>query len=89
MHTITLPARCDRSTTIALFPELNDAADDADVLLIDASKVEQLGQLMLQALAAASRCDGGIEITASSGPFDEAVRLAKLDKMLGISGAAQ
>lgn len=89
MLTITLPARCDRSATIALYPELNDAADDSNVLLIDASKVEQMGQVMLQALVAAARCDGGIEITASSAPFDEAVQLAKLDEMLGISEAAQ
>jgi anti-anti-sigma regulatory factor len=65
MNSITLPARCDRAATEALWPELVAAMGDGPTA-IDASGVEHVGQAMLQLLVSARRSGGGAVITASS-----------------------
>lgn len=87
MPDITLPRRCDRSAAAALYPELNDALCIAAACRVDASKVEQIGQAMLQILAAAAQSSGGIEIVSPSTDFIDAVGLVKLDAVLVIPGA--
>lgn len=52
MYTILLPARCDRSAAITLYPELRDRLAEGEVV-IDGSDVTQLGQAMLQLLLSA------------------------------------
>ena len=88
MQTIILPRKCDRAATLALYPELNDSVVDDNTLQIDASKVEQIGQAMLQVLVASAQSDGGIEFTATSSQFTDAIRLAKLETVLTDSEAA-
>lgn len=52
MHTVHLPARCDRAAAIALHPELRDRLAEGEVV-IDGSDVTQLGQATLQLLLSA------------------------------------
>lgn len=77
MSTIVLPATCDRTTAKSLHPEFCDALGPTPVL-VDASKVERIGQAMLQVLLSAARSEGGITLTGVSEPVREAMRLAGL-----------
>ena len=60
---IALPPICDRSAASALYPEIAEALGPAP-LMLDASKVERIGQAMLQLLVSASRTESGIAISA-------------------------
>lgn len=81
MITLTLPAHCDRAAAKALYTDISEALGPS-VLSIDASRVEKVGQAMLQVLIAASKCDGGIAITGPSSVFRETVKLTGLDALL-------
>ncbi|WP_379921917.1 STAS domain-containing protein [Erythrobacter sp. R86502] len=78
---MTLPSICDRSAAIALYPELAELIG-AVPLAIDASRVEKIGQAMLQLLVSAARSEGGITIHKPSPSFSAAVILAKLDHVV-------
>lgn len=80
MNSITLPARCDRAATEALWPELVAAMSD-DLTAIDATGVEHVGQAMLQLLVSARRSGGGAVITASP-QFKEVAALTGLTSEL-------
>jgi anti-anti-sigma regulatory factor len=82
---LTLPAICDRASTIALYPDLCEALG-AMPLAIDASRVERIGQAMLQVLASAARSEGGITVQSPSEPFLAALRLTGLEQIV-IDGA--
>lgn len=78
---ITLPPICDRAAAAALYPELTEAQGAAPVA-INASKVERMGQAMLQVLVAAAGSEGGITIHQPSPAFAAALRLAGLDSVV-------
>ena len=78
---ITLPPICDRSAAAALYPELAEALGAAP-LGVDASRVERIGQAMLQVLVSASRTEGGIAILQPSPAFTAALVLANLDHVV-------
>lgn len=88
MQAIQLPERCNRAAAIALYPELNDAANGEGPVPIDASKVEQIGQAMLQILAAAASSENGIELNSTSDAFNDAIALAKMGDILTKSETA-
>lgn len=81
MQTLILPAACDRAAASALHLELSDALGTSP-LPIDASKVEKIGQAMLQLLISASKSESGIAITASSEVFRQALTLTGLERVL-------
>ncbi len=79
MNTFELPAIGDRSAARALYLDLRDAVGPQP-LAIDASKVERLGQAMLQLLVSASQSEAGIAIEAPSEAFLDTIRLAGLEQ---------
>lgn len=79
MTPLELPPVGDRSATRALFLDIREAVGPQP-LAIDASKVERIGQAMLQLLVSASQSEAGIAITSPSDAFREAVRLAGLEQ---------
>lgn len=81
MPALTLPATCDRAATIALYPDLCEGIG-AVPLALDASRIERIGQTMLQVLASAARSEGGISIVNPSEPFLAAVRLTGLEHII-------
>ena len=78
---IILPPLCDRAAAAALYPELAEALGAA-VLPIDASRVERIGQAMLQVLVSAARSESGIAIHSPSPAFTAALRLTGLDRVV-------
>jgi anti-anti-sigma regulatory factor len=78
---IALPPICDRSAASALYAEIAEALGPAP-LPIDASKVERIGQAMLQMLVSASRTEGGIAIHQPSATFTAALALTRLDHVV-------
>lgn len=78
---ITLPPICDRGAAAALYPELAEALGPAP-LAVDASRVERIGQAMLQVLVSASRTEGGIAIHQPSPAFTAALALTRLDHVV-------
>ena len=78
---IALPPICDRSAASALYPEIAEALGPAP-LMLDASKVERIGQAMLQLLVSASRTEGGITIHQPSAAFTAALGLTRLDHVV-------
>lgn len=87
MPTLTLPAICDRAATIAFYPDLCEALGTMP-LTLDASRVERMGQAMLQMLASAARSEGGITVVNPSESFLTSLRLTGLEKVLceGVPG---
>lgn len=78
---ITLPAICDRGAATALYPELAESLGPVP-LVVDAARVERIGQAMLQLLVSAARSEGGIAIQHPSPAFSAALRLAGLDQVV-------
>lgn len=78
---ITLPPICDRSAAAALYPEIAESLGTA-ALAIDASRVERIGQAMLQLLVSAARSEGGIAIHQPSSAFTASLQLTRLDHVL-------
>ena len=78
---IVLPPVCDRAAALALYPELSETLG-ASALVIDASRVERIGQAMLQVLVSAARSEGGIAIHAPSEAFSAALQLAGLERVV-------
>lgn len=78
---ITLPPVCDRGAAAALYPEFAELLG-AVPLAVDASRVEKIGQAMLQLLVSAARSEGGIAIHQPSGAFAAALALTGLDDVL-------
>jgi len=83
---IALPPVCDRSAAAALFPEIAESLGLAP-LGIDASRVEKIGQAMLQLLVSATKTEGGIAIHQPSAAFTAALVLTGLDHII-MEGAA-
>lgn len=83
---IALPPICDRSAASALYPEIAEALGPAP-LAVDASKVERIGQAMLQLLVSAAKTEGGIAIHRPSSALTAALQLARLDHVV-MEGAA-
>lgn len=81
MPALTLPPICDRASTIALYPDLCEGLGAAP-LTLDASKVERVGQAMLQVLASAARSEGGISVQNPSEPFVAALKLTGLEAIV-------
>ena len=79
MTKLTLPARCDRAAAEVLLPELI-AASRGGRIEIDASRVEQVGQAMLQTLLSARTSINGAVIMPSAA-------LAEAGRMTGLSDA--
>jgi anti-anti-sigma regulatory factor len=79
MPALTLPTICDRAATIAFYPDLCEALGSMP-LTLDASRVERLGQAMLQMLASAARSEGGITVVNPSEPFLATLRLTGLER---------
>lgn len=82
MTTVTLPSVCDRASARALLPELRDAIG-SDPLVVDASKVERVGQAMLQLLLSAARSEAGITLREPSDALRTALQMAGLTSELG------
>lgn len=80
MAKIVLPATCDRSAVRALVPEFIAALDQGRIE-IDASKVEQAGQSLMQLLVSARRTGPGARIEESP-VVREAARRIGLDAVL-------
>ncbi len=78
---ITLPPVCDRSAASAIYPEIAESLGPAP-LVVDAARVERIGQAMLQLLVSASRTEGGIAIHQPSPAFTAALELARLDHVV-------
>ena len=78
---ISLPAICDRSAASALYPEFAESLGPAP-LGVDASRVERIGQAMLQLLVSAARSEGGIAIHQPSNAFTAALVLTRLDHVV-------
>ncbi len=78
---ISLPPICDRSGASALYPEIAEALGPTP-LSIDASRVERIGQAMLQLLVSAARSEGGIAIHQPSASFTAALALTRLDHVV-------
>ncbi|MEM7779735.1 MAG: STAS domain-containing protein [Pseudomonadota bacterium] len=81
MNTLSLPSVCDRAAAREILPELRDAIASSP-LAIDASKVEKVGQAMLQVLLSASGTEGGITLHSPSNALIEALRLTDLQDSL-------
>lgn len=78
---IALPPLCDRAAAAALYPELSESLGSTP-LAVDASRVERIGQAMLQLLVSAARTEGGIAIHAPSDAFTAALRLVGLERVV-------
>jgi len=78
---IALPPVCDRSAAAAMYPEMAEALG-ATPLAVDASRVEKIGQAMLQLLVSAARTEGGIAIHQPSVAFTAALGLTGLDHII-------
>lgn len=78
---ITLPSICDRSAAAALYPELAESLGPAP-LVVDAARVERIGQAMLQMLVSAARSEGGITVQSPSPAFTASLRLTGLDHVI-------
>lgn len=78
---ITLPPICDRSAAAALYPEFTEALG-AVPLAIDASRVERIGQAMLQILVSATRSEGGIAVQNASPALIAALQLTGLENVV-------
>ncbi len=78
---IVLPPVCDRAATAALYPEMSESLG-SHPLAIDASRVERLGQAMLQVLVSAARTECGIVINEPSAAFTATLRLTGLEKVV-------
>jgi anti-anti-sigma regulatory factor len=78
---IALPPICDRAAAAALYPELSESLGSA-AAVVDASRVERIGQAMLQMLVAAARSEGGITIHQPSVAFTGALRLTGLERVV-------
>jgi len=78
---ITLPPLCDRSAAAALYPEFTEALG-AVPIAIDASRVERIGQAMLQILVSAARSDSGIAVHEASPALTAALRLTGLERVV-------
>lgn len=78
---ITLPPICDRSAAAALYPELSEVLGPVP-LAIDASRVERIGQAMLQLLVSAARSEGGIAVQHPSPAFAAALALTGLEHIV-------
>ena len=78
---IALPPICDRSAASALYPEIAEALGPTP-LIMDASKVERIGQAVLQLLVSAARTEGGIAIHHPSPPVTAALQLTRLDHIV-------
>ncbi|MBI1403708.1 MAG: STAS domain-containing protein [Porphyrobacter sp.] len=76
---IVLPPVCDRAATAALYPEVAEALGPHP-LAIDASRVERIGQAMLQVLVSAARTEAGIAVHEPSPAFAATLTLAGLEK---------
>ena len=83
---IALPPVCDRSAAAALYPEMAESLG-ATPLTVDASRVEKIGQAMLQLLVSAARTEGGIAVHQPSPAFTAALGLTGLDHII-MEGAA-
>ena len=83
---IALPPVCDRSAAAARYPELAESLG-VPPLGVDASRVEKIGQAMLQLLVSAGRTEGGIAIHQPSPAFTAALELTGLDHIF-MEGAA-
>lgn len=81
MNTVHLPSHCDRAAALALYPELLEAMG-AKATPIDASKVERLGQPMLQLLVSAATSGSGIALRDPTPQFLDAIRMAGLGELL-------
>ena len=81
MTTVCLPAVCDRAAARALHLDIRDAIGDTP-LSIDASKVEKIGQSMLQILVSAAGSEAGITIDGPSQSVIAALSIADLDEQL-------
>ena len=80
MTRVTLPARCDRAATEALYPELSEALASGPCT-IDGGEVRQVGLAILQLLASARKSSDALTISASPALAD-AARLAGLSQHL-------
>lgn len=78
---ISLPPICDRSAAAALYPELAEALGPVP-LAVDASRVERIGQAMLQVLVSAARSEGGIAVQNPSPAFTAALALTGLEQIV-------
>jgi anti-anti-sigma regulatory factor len=78
---IVLPPICDRRAAAALVPEISESLGPAP-LAVDASKVERIGQAMLQLLVSAAITEGGIAIHQPSAAFTAALKLTRLDQVV-------
>lgn len=78
---IALPPVCDRAAAAALYPELSESLASS-AIAIDASRVERIGQAMLQVLVSAARTEGGIAIHQPSAAFAASLRLAGLEQVV-------
>lgn len=78
---ISLPPICDRSAANALYPEFAESLGPTP-LGVDASRVERIGQAMLQVLVSAARSEGGIAIHQPSAAFTAALALTRLDHVV-------
>lgn len=83
---IALPPVCDRSAAAALYPEMAESLG-VTPLGIDASRVEKIGQAMLQMLVSAARTEGGITVHQPSAAFIAALELTGLGHII-MEGAA-
>ena len=83
---IALPTVCDRSAAAALYPEMAESLGVMP-LGVDASRVEKIGQAMLQLLVSAARTEGGIAIHQPSPAFIAALELTGLGHII-MEGAA-
>lgn len=83
---IALPTVCDRSAAAALYTEMAESLGVMP-LGIDASRVEKIGQAMLQLIVSASKTEGGITIHQPSAAFTSALELTGLDHII-MEGAA-
>lgn len=81
MSAFTLPSICDRAAARTLHVDLHGANEDAPIVF-DASKVERIGQAMLQVLVSAEQSVSGITVKDASEAFLEATRLAGLAPVL-------
>lgn len=84
---IALPPVCDRSAAAALYPEIAESLG-AVPLIIDAARVEKIGQAMLQLLVSAARSEGGIAIHQPSAAFTAALALTGLAPVVMEGGVA-
>ena len=78
---ITLPSICDRSAAAALYPEFAESLGPVP-LVVDAARVERIGQAMLQLLVSAARSEGGIAVQHPSPAFTAALALTGLDHIV-------